>query len=590
LIGARDSEDTLHENQLRCLLYVWWRMESSWARTKKLWRNLSKLLTTMKVHVYMEQKDKQYNITLICGDMVIVEENVPKNHRSHDRKMNFMVDQMLYLLNQCNRTRVEKFFDDMQSFAHWGYHAVWNEYLTNMSPYLSREACAAIPHVKRELRQRFVKGVKVHDEYDLMVDKCTGKVKMEKAKGGTKVPRIFVDYGAGCMYGNELPEFCKVAIAGEHVVQIKLHGRTIVNRINIVAKPRKDSLEIGFNELMACVERRNEIYTIIYSDDMVMAGNIDGIPFCKNIDISSCDSGNRQLTFALYGGMLGNFSENRALGSIAQCMKPVELVNPYNGEERLIVRFDGPNEGSGFSGTTMLNHIASYNNAVSTTYDLANCLGGLRDNIGNDPVRSPFITGPAYCGHKTTVDDCYVDGTLIPEKIQFLKHSPIQTVDGDFIPVMNFGCINRSLGMVLNDLTPEKLGVTPEHYKLMSYSERMDRFWTSVVSGYVHMPQCNFINSLRERFGNPGCLTLKPDAVLSHVIEDPSTRRREFGEWTDTYVDYSSRVLDETSIGRRYDLTAEELAQIGAAYVTVRIGSRKYVPAVDRLYEVDYGL
>jgi len=592
LIGTRTDENECHESQLKLLGWVWWRLQSPYYRTKTIHSTFKKMLKSMNLCVALVRTRDVWMITIQTESLLIEMEGV-QEWTSPCAKDNFLVAQALKFMESGNRDTIDKMFDSVNNITHWAYHSVWEQYLTTMSPWFSRSACAAIPHIKRELRSRYVQHVKVHDEEDILVVRPNGKVKQEKAKGGNKVPRIYVDYGAACMYANELPEFMKVCISGEHIITVPMtNGFKLINRINIVSKPRKDSIGNAFDELINVQERHNELYTVIYSDDMCMAGNIMGQPFCYNVDISSCDMGNRQLTFCMVGGLLGNFSQERVCGSIEQCMKPIELFNPFNVDEKIIVQSEGPAEGSGHPWTTVLNHSASFNNACSATFDLAKLfvLDVKSPLSANEVIKTIVSNSSKYTGHITTVQDCFVDGMLVPELIQFLKHSPIKTVEGDFVPVINLACILRSFGIVDGSITPEKIGVTPEMFKLMSESERMDRFFSSVVSGLVHVPHCNMLKALRERFGVNSTTIVRAPGVLNYLLDSKAELKREFGEWTGEYVDYSVRVLDENSLATRYGLTSEELQSIGDMISKIQLGSHFYNTAVDKLFEADYGL
>jgi hypothetical protein len=579
LFGARDGELEYHRNQQEMLAFLTLRLGRSVIHFQ-MYVRLVRLLKTMGVQVIFELNNWGHKVQYVVNGTEVESFTGTLTGESYNPQIKFMVDKMIYWISLGHRGQVEKFFDVVKTKQHWLYHEIWDKYLTTMSVFDSRLKCAELIHIKRELRKRYVKGVKIHNEEDVLVQRIKGKVKRELAKV-MKVPRIYADYGAGSMYSNELPEFFKLAVDGEHCFSIPTSWNTTLEVvISIMAKPRRDSLEQEFTKLIEAVDRRDCIHVSIYSDDMCMSGNINGHQFAVNVDISACDSSNRELVFSVYAMVLGGFHEERALGIVEQCTKPIILVNPYNEDQEIVVEFDTVNEGSGSSATTGLNHSASFLDACATIWLMA--------NYGFSEYH--FAEGPRSCGHKVTIQSAFVDGEFIPEKLQLLKHSPIQMVGQGYKPMINLGCLLRSLGRVDYKITFEKLGVSPEIFKRMTESEKMDRFFSGVISGMVHVPSCSILRGLRDRFTTKSSTVVRAPCVLDLVIDDPICRKREFGEWTNEYVEYGECVVDELSLCRRYDITPDDLDYLATSYSHVRLGSVIKCDALTQIYNLDYDL
>jgi hypothetical protein len=137
-----------------------------------------------------------------------------------DQCFDFMVRQAHLTLEKVRRTTIEAAVDSLKNSAHWLYYQGFDTYLSLMEPILGRQNAADIQHVKRKLRQAYVKGVEVHDTENIMVRRLNAAVKRELAKYG-KAARLYVSYDAGCMYANELPEYVKMCLDGHHHIS---HG------------------------------------------------------------------------------------------------------------------------------------------------------------------------------------------------------------------------------------------------------------------------------------------------------------------------------------------------------------------------------
>jgi len=467
----------------------------------------------------------------------------------------------------------------MEDVSKWAYFNVHMSKLTLMEPFLSREGCAEITHVKKKLRQWYVSKQEVHLDDRVMVKRLQAKVKRELGKFG-KVPRFFVTYDAGSMYSNELPEFLKVCMDG--VRYATFGGVHVITYL--IAKPKSDSFSRTFTMALESMSVPDTLFVAIYSDDTLYSGNIGGVQFLFNVDISSCDCNQNSLIFYVLSMMMGQQHEDRALGLVEQCMKPVRVENPANPHEYFEIRMHGPLEGSGTTLTTPLNHTASYFGALSVGF----CFNELMQQaaitqipVMLDDIRSCISTGAAMVGHKVTTSFCGDPaGNVILEKAQFMKKSPMYTTSGKLVSTTNIGCVLRSLGLVQGDLLPEKLSLTPEVYGTLSWQQRSDRFTAGVMYGFKHEPSNPVLDVLRSRFLS-GTV---PTSELERVFLVNNLRNPELVECDDI----SSESVSAASFQARYGFVDFELDELLAQIKSCSVGSINSSRACCKIYTVDY--
>jgi len=479
---------------------------------------------------------------------------------------------------RCNRTVVESFTDKLKNCEHWAYYKGFEAYLTCYEAIVSRQYNSNIPHVKRELRRAYVKGVLLHWDQDTMVKQLNAKVKMELAKPG-KVPRLFVTYEAGCMYANELPEYIKVCLDGTHW---NTCGDVEMYTI-IVGKMRTGVLDEVFQHIITGMDAPDDmIFNIIYSDDSCVSGVLCGTPFCFNRDISSCDASNRILTFFIIILLLSNFHTDRALGLGEQCTKPITVDNPINRDEKLILQMNGFFLGSGSVLTTVLNHIASYLCCLGFLYEVHMHRGMFTDRAH---IARMLMDGAARVGYVVTLEDCFIENEFVLERLQFLKHSPMRTQSGKVVIQKNLGTIFHSLGQSDKILTPQTLCVTPEEFHSMSYDMQIDHYWSGVMKGNVHMHADTVVSALRARFNMETAIKVRDDSVLSVL-------GREFEEMLTTVPQGSGAedpITDE-SLCNRYGLEEYDLVELLSAIRQIHVGYTKPLTALTKIFERDYGL
>lgn len=434
----------------------------------------------------------------------------------------------------------------------WKYSSLCTALSWLGHPSQSRFQAAAIKHVKKALRSHYVNRSLVHTSEDIMVRSLSACVKRELAKPG-KAPRLFVGYEAGCMYANELPEYVKVCLDGAHHFVISGEKRSIDLCVYIMAKPKSGDLETIFSELHEAVYGDNYVYAAIYSDDMVIAGVVDGADFTHNVDISSNDSSQDMPAFGALFLALSNFNLDLAEGLMRQCMLPIKIGDK-------ILQFSGPFEGSGTVLTTCLNHLGSLTIILASVRLLADGHG----------ISGVFTAGAAIVGHCVTVDDCGSGMGRVFEKVQFLKRSPYHR-EGNWGSYLNLGCVLRSFGHVFDDLQAYQLGVSPAQFQAMTHDERADRFFGSVIAGHCHEPSNPLIDALRDRFPNVG--NISPAEALDWK---PSVSEEGFN--------------NTAGMCKRYDLNPHQLEELAGQIRSLKVGDVLSSTVAGAIYKQDYSL
>lgn len=473
----------------------------------------------------------------------------------YDDTRDFVASEALKLVNLCSRSGVERFLDTTKTVGSWAYYKIYDEFLTASHAFIPRTWAAEIPHIKRALRRQYVKGRELHTDDDLMVRKMQACIKRELAKFG-KAPRLYVQYGAGAMYANELPEFLKACIDGLHVVIA--NGYTM--GMYLMSKPRDQVMDSLFTQLKAAMSTPKYIHVIIFSDDSCVAGQLGG-SFGYNVDISSNDSSQDVPAFLLMYMAMANFSPERAEGLIEQCMLPMKIGNPQDSMETVLIQFAGPFEGSGTTLTTGLNFFANACNYLAAFHLWSK---------GMD-ITEALVVGASLVGHQVTVDSWGFDGTDL-HKAQFLKRSPV-LLDGQWTTQVNLGCILRSLGSVEDELVARQLGWSQAQFLASTMEQRMEAFFSAVIAGWVHESGNSILNALRTRFNSSFTEVIKHDS-LTYVFEDFVHRGGS----------------SDDGLYHRYGLTQDEIDEAVSLILNIRLGMHVSCTAFAKIYHVDYGL
>lgn len=465
------------------------------------------------------------------------------------------------VVDGCNRSTVQKWLDSVRTTGSWVYNKVWAEFLTLFYPFLSRDQCAMIKHVKQRLRRTYVNGVRLHYDDDLMVKELDACVKREIAKAGKK-PRFVAAYGAGCMYSNELPELVKICMDGEHTFIIPpLHdgGTEVTLTVHIMAKPRAETLSTMFRQLHDARNTPNTVYAMIFSDDAVYSGNVNGEPFMFNADVSSNDSSQDTPAFLAVALALGRFSKKRAKGLVKQCMLPIRVRDKEGGDGSFAIKFAGPFEGSGTVLTTILNHFGSLMIAVG--------YAALRAT-GFD-VETSLREGAGLVGHTMTMDVCSGMSDVL-----FLKRYPVLCGD-QWVPQIAGGTLLKRFGSVEGDLTHQQLGLSPAEFDPLQHPERFQRHQAGIMLGWKHEPSNPLMKAMREKFvSDAPCVEVLHDS-LTHVFVDT--------------LDHAG-VDGGAAFRERYNLDEQEIIVLQESINLWSVGVTSTCSAVRKIMKKDYDM
>jgi len=443
----------------------------------------------------------------------------------------------------------------------WTYLKMHEAWINWAEPLISREVSSHLPSVKKALRQAFFKGITDHALDNLLVKNLSAQIKEELAKPG-KVPRLFVAYVAGCIYASELPEFAKVALSKPVIIN---KGKEVFT-IHMFTKPEMSEIEKLFQLAIQDNSTPGIHHIFIYSDDSCFMGcTSTGRRYMYNVDISSCDSSNGPAIFRMVGELVAVYDPDRAVGLINMCRLPMTLLNPNQKGEKIVIDISDPFEGSGTVLTTILNMVASY--CIASAFAAMLFLNPECDIAEN------IVAGAAYVGHKVTIQNC----NLTPEKIQFLKLSPIRGVNADgqedYYLTRNLGCILRSLGKTDQDFEPKKLNLDKTAYERLDWPEIMDLAARNSLGSYCHEPESSVLRALRARF----------------LPEKDTARNGERPHFVDRDYD-SGVILFDYSLILRYDLDQAALESLCSEVGEIRLGRVLVHEAITKIYSVDYDL
>lgn len=291
----------------------------------------------------------------------------------------------------------------------------------------------ADPHPKRELRveaynqladtgqlaapvwTRLVRGVPVAE----------GKLKLfEYAKPGKK-PRMIVDLGvAASLQGFRLTELLKQA---QHERELHYKGGII----QFVKDPNPESLRVVFQRL---IEPPGTYYFVYFSDDSCYSVRTPDGVISYNLDISSCDASHTASLFEALVALVPPHCTSTMCTLVDQCRYALKIRSTVNRKMKVVIRPRTPRLYSGATITTASNNMANVSIAVS----IVDAQATTPDDISRAAENAGYIV---TCERATK-----------PEELQFLKHSPIKDISGEYQPLLNLGVILRLSGSCAKDL------------------------------------------------------------------------------------------------------------------------------------------
>jgi len=484
---------------------------------------------------------------------------LPPTHS--DVRADVMSSLLTYIHDRVTPGVMSRLVDQVYTTSNWAYHTAYLAFVERLPQLARRRLIASIQHAKRKLRTIFVKRNEFALTDNNMVRTLKASLKRETAKAG-KAPRLFVDYDAGCMYANDLPEYVKCCLHGEYTFLASYGGTSFTMTVYIVAKPSSDGLKEVFRNLHASRGTLHHMYCVIYSDDQVV--------FCEDsmfeVDIASNDAGQGDASFYAIYLMLSMFSQQEASCLLSQCMAPIRVPNPKDTKEYITIQFNKPFEGSGSTLTTIVNHVGALLNLLYTFHTWASTYNTTRlDKLHH--IRECIITGAELNGHEVTVKHCSVF-----EQVTFLKHYGT-IVDGEMQVCLCFGSILKNFGSIDDDLLPEHLSLSVDAFNSMPWSTRVDRFLGGVMQGLKHYGPHDALTALRKRF--PSVQSTRTEALCGSVAI--------LGDWL------TSQDVDTTQgFMRRYGIDRRAIDEFVNCVANLRVGQHLSTELGNKVLMVDY--
>ena len=367
--------------------------------------------------------------------------------------------------------------------------------------------------------------------------------KNEYAKPG-KYMRAIGDLGVSAsLEGAWLTKYMKTAVARKAYT-------TVDFSLKFVMKPDHSELQYVFDQL---INPDHRVFFVYHSDDACVAIRVGGVVYRFNLDISSCDASHSP---ALFNQLkkTANKHEPTMTRLVEQCQLPCEIRSRQrkkNGRVKKLVLKTKDGRARLYSGstlTTLLNGLANLNIGLSITQ------ATIPDGATMAQVAVILKEAAARVGYIITVQCCE-----IVEDLQFLKHSPTLTSEGEYAPMLNLGVLLRASGVCKGDL--------PGRGDL---ARRGKFFQAALINGAYPRSHSTFIDTMRHQAGplNPNITTDQ----FSYKV---------------TQTDHHTFV--DSSIYRRYRLSTEQVSQL-LVFASSGFGYQTANPGLSSVLNVDYGL
>jgi hypothetical protein len=295
------------------------------------------------------------------------------------------------------------------------------------------------------------------------------------------------------------------------------------------------------------IQPTGRFYFVYFSDDSCLSiRHSDGTVHMYNLDISSCDASHGPSVFQTLIEITPDALKDEMAILVEQCKAPLRIVSNADKNNVVLLKPKRPMLYSGSVITTAINNLANFMIGMA----IAECV-----------YESPLDIERAAMSTGYIVTGCLP--LEFPEDLQFLKHSPVQDLEGVFQPLLNFGVLVRASGTCNGDLPGTKN---------MSLGERAIRFQRGLLrSSY---PRASF--SLL-------------DFMWEAVGEGDFFETSEFDWKVVKNDDFPPFVVDDNSFLRRYRLDwlgYEDLK----VFAGLTYGEFIHNFGVSRVLEIDYGL
>lgn len=402
------------------------------------------------------------------------------------------------------------------------------------------------PHPKKALREKAFKELEEQNlltaPRDLWVKSVWWKLKKaEYAKPGKK-PRGICDLGVSAsLRGAWLTNALKVAQSEE---VLELEG----GRFAFCKSPDPFELEKHFDKL---INLEGRFYFVYFSDDSCLSiRDEQGRIHLYNLDISSCDASHGPSLFAALINLMPTEELRRDMTILVdQCKLPLRIHSCVNKKRVVFLRPRVPKLLSGSTITTAINNLSN----------LAIALAIVRNYHSADPdIENPsMVDAAAQVGYILTGCKPLTN----PNKLQFLKHSPVRDVRGNWKPMLNFGVLVRA-SMTCNGDLP---GRGPILDRALSFQRGLLR------GAYPHT--CFGLLENMWRAVGDGPVSVVDDFKHKVVINEK----------------YPPYTVMEGELAKRYDLDSLEMNGL-IEFSHLKIGQYLHNEGLTKVLELDYGL
>ena len=460
-----------------------------------------------------------------------------------------------------DRPGYHQFLRDSQYFAIADHAAFFRHLRLLYQPFFEQhlDLCEEIeahyldPHEKRELRKAAWLELKQSCGAYLSDTWLKGKVRKlahvaakmkpeEYAKPGKK-PRLIGDLGvAASLLGFRYAEFLKTAQAE---TLIEYAGGYMV----FCKSPEVTKMKELFSKLH---DPPGRFFFVFFSDDSTLAyRRPDGSVAWHNLDISSCDVSHTQYLFELLVYLTPDHMQHVARQLVDQCSAPIKFRSIHN--RRLTVTLK-PKFAKLYSGST-----------ITTAINNLACIL-IMACIADHPVITPetIRLGAERAGYIMTGCES------LPrfEKVQFLKHSPVDTPNG-WYPTLNLGVVLRLSGNCKRDL-PGRGPLKPRAHAFQTQllSGAFSHFTSPMIRGMKAM-------AARHTYQFTKREQVQVDSLVKHRAFQTSKEVQE--------------IEDEKYLAR-YDLNGSQIREIIDTLPIVGFGQVYTSSALDAIFNEDYGL
>lgn len=400
------------------------------------------------------------------------------------------------------------------------------------------DANVEAPHDKRRMRIEAREGLcgRFYCVEDVFMDRPVQvNVKPDEWAKDGKDPRAVNDFGVpASIRAGWLPEAIKSAMAAKPF-PVGL-GEAV-----FVKSPDVGKLTEIFKKMF------NRNLFVYHSDDSALSLVCsDGMFWC-NLDISSCDTSQGSCVFE-FMYLLCPVEFLRIMSFLLdQCAQTCKVGH---GKSRLLFKPVRYFEYSGSLLTTLLNCVASFNIGRQI---LEGWSGGTREE-----ARSYVNSVLERCGWKVTCEE-----EPMFSGVQFLKHSPARTEDGEIVACTNLGVLLRALG--------QKTGTLPKGDPY----EQAVLFNTGLVSGFKHAGNTSLLRILQDKY---------PVRVPAAIVD------RHGSNITKYHSNGNSSPISDDSVRCRYRLTPGAYWEMLDLLAVSQVGDVIDCEASRAILFRDYGL